>query len=99
MKAMQVDVGDDLAVAIGDRSTRLSPGEAFRLAPTNTLASRFAPKLANWLVLPINLSVPVSGVNSRKLFNCVLSSGKLKSPIKTFSFGLVVEPDANNDCI
>ena len=29
----------------------------------------------------------------------VLSAGKLKSPIETFSFGLVVEPDANNDCI
>jgi hypothetical protein len=32
MKATQVNVGDDLAVAIGDRSARLSPGEAFRLA-------------------------------------------------------------------
>jgi hypothetical protein len=29
---MQVTVAEDLAVAIGDRRTRLSPGEAFRLA-------------------------------------------------------------------
>jgi len=28
----QVDIGEDLAVAIGDRSVRVSPGEAFRLA-------------------------------------------------------------------
>src|SRR4029077_10599305 len=29
----------------------------------------------------------------------VWSSGKLKAPIETCSFGLVVDPDANNDCI
>jgi hypothetical protein len=29
---MQVTVAKDLAVAIGDRTTHLSPGEAFRLA-------------------------------------------------------------------
>jgi len=29
---MQVTVADDLAVAIGDQSARLNPGEAFRLA-------------------------------------------------------------------
>ena len=29
---MQVTVADDLAVAIGDRSTQLSPGQAFKLA-------------------------------------------------------------------
>src|ERR1700719_3224584 len=29
----------------------------------------------------------------------VLSSGQLKSPIKTFSFSLVIEPDTNDNCI
>lgn len=32
MKAMQVNVSDDLDIAIGDRSTQLNPGDAFRLA-------------------------------------------------------------------
>src|SRR5438067_5054911 len=60
------------------RNNRTAGDALLRLAPTKTLESRFAPKEANWLVLPIILSVLVSGVNSRRLFSWVLSSGKLR---------------------
>src|ERR1035441_251783 len=60
------------------RNSSSTTGEVLRLAPTNTDASRLAPKAAYWLVLAISLSTPVSGVNSRRLFNWVRSSGKLR---------------------
>src|ERR1022692_361759 len=60
------------------RTNSSTAGDVLRLAPTNTLASRLAPNDANWLVFPIILSTPVYGVNSRRLFNCVRSSGKLR---------------------
>jgi len=61
------------------RSSNSTVGELrLALAPTNTDASRLAPKQANWLVLATRRSAAASGENSRMAFNCAGSSGRFK---------------------